>query len=137
MVVTLDVSKLSGWLNADAICRVEKRTFSVCGDVQPGRRGGVGWRRHASGMCTERPPLVTLAIVALAELSLGVHVLAHVPGTRRQTVAARIHMGLCSQAWGCMHSHTHLCLLGLPVLGAACSQPLCTSFMSVRPYAGG
>ena len=46
MVVTLDVSKLSGWLNADARCRVEKRTFSVCGDVQPGRREGVGWRRR-------------------------------------------------------------------------------------------
>ena len=25
MVVTLDVSKLSGWLNADACCRVERR----------------------------------------------------------------------------------------------------------------
>ena len=25
MVVTLDVSKLSGWLNADARCRVERR----------------------------------------------------------------------------------------------------------------
>ena len=25
MVVTLDVSKLSGWLNADAYCRVERR----------------------------------------------------------------------------------------------------------------
>ena len=25
MVVTMDVSKLSGWLNADAFCRVERR----------------------------------------------------------------------------------------------------------------
>ena len=25
MVVTLDVSKLSGWLNADAACRVERQ----------------------------------------------------------------------------------------------------------------
>ena len=25
MLVTLDVSKLSGWLNADAYCRVEKK----------------------------------------------------------------------------------------------------------------
>ena len=25
MVVTLDVSKLSGWLNSDAYCRVERR----------------------------------------------------------------------------------------------------------------
>ena len=29
MVVTLDVSKLSGWLNADAPCRVERRACDV------------------------------------------------------------------------------------------------------------
>ena len=29
MVVTLDVSKLSGWLNADACCRVERRACDV------------------------------------------------------------------------------------------------------------
>ena len=29
MSVTLDVSKLSGWLNAYAYCRVEKRTCRV------------------------------------------------------------------------------------------------------------
>ena len=29
MVVTLDVSKLSGWLNADAHCRVEGRACDV------------------------------------------------------------------------------------------------------------
>ena len=29
MVVTLDVSKLSGWLNADASCRVERRACDV------------------------------------------------------------------------------------------------------------
>ena len=29
MVVTLDVSKLSGWLNADAPCRVERRACGV------------------------------------------------------------------------------------------------------------
>ena len=29
MVVTLDVSKLSGWLNADAACRVERRACDV------------------------------------------------------------------------------------------------------------
>ena len=43
MVVTLDVSKLSGWLNADAYCRVERR---AC-DAERGvgrRRDGVGRR---------------------------------------------------------------------------------------------
>ena len=29
MVVTLDVSKLSGWLNADAPCRVERQACNV------------------------------------------------------------------------------------------------------------
>ena len=29
MVVTLDVSKLSGWLNADAVCRVERRAWDA------------------------------------------------------------------------------------------------------------
>ena len=29
MVVTLDVSKLSAWLNADAPCRVERRACNV------------------------------------------------------------------------------------------------------------
>ena len=29
MAVTLDVSKLSGWLNADAPCRVERRAYGV------------------------------------------------------------------------------------------------------------
>ena len=29
MVVTLDVSKLSGWLNAVADCRVERRAYDA------------------------------------------------------------------------------------------------------------
>ena len=29
MFVTLEVSKLSGWLNADAPCRVERRAYGV------------------------------------------------------------------------------------------------------------
>ena len=35
MVVTWDVSKLSGWLNADAACRVERRACDA--------RRGAGW----------------------------------------------------------------------------------------------
>jgi hypothetical protein len=41
MVVTLDVSKLSGWLNADACCRVEGRHGAMCG-----ARCGPVWRRE-------------------------------------------------------------------------------------------
>ena len=39
MVVTLEVSKLSGWLNADATCRESKRRH---GEVQAGRRQAAG-----------------------------------------------------------------------------------------------
>ena len=38
MSVTLDVSKLSGWLNADARCRVERRAYGT------GRQAGGGGR---------------------------------------------------------------------------------------------
>ena len=46
MSVTLDVSKLSGWLNADAYCRVEKRACVMQGEVRAERREGVRRRRH-------------------------------------------------------------------------------------------
>ena len=41
MSVTLDVSKLSGWLNTTARCRVEKRAYDA-DEVQDGRWEGVG-----------------------------------------------------------------------------------------------
>ena len=54
MSVTLDVSKLSGWLNADACCRVERR---ACDARKRCSRGGV--RKlgggDASGMHREGP----------------------------------------------------------------------------------
>ena len=37
MVVTLEVSKLSGWLNADARCREPKEGHAMRGEVQTGR----------------------------------------------------------------------------------------------------
>ena len=50
IVVTLDVSKLSGWLKADAPCRGEEgRTMR--GEVQPGRYQGGGTGRGAEA-CT-------------------------------------------------------------------------------------
>ena len=39
MSVTLDVSKLSGWLKAAAFCRVESRACDAGRGVQAGRRG--------------------------------------------------------------------------------------------------
>ena len=36
MVVTLEVSKLSGWLNADAVCRESKGGHTVRGEVRAG-----------------------------------------------------------------------------------------------------
>eukprot|EP00964_Phaeocystis_antarctica_P066380 scaffold40102_cov54-Phaeocystis_antarctica.AAC.5 len=51
MVVTLGVSKLSGWLNADAPCRVETRKGGTYGAVRAaGREVGGGGRPR----CTRR-----------------------------------------------------------------------------------
>ena len=53
MSVTLEVSKLTGWLNADAPCRVEGGHVQYgtrCGQVGAGGRGGGG----ASGMHGEK-----------------------------------------------------------------------------------
>ena len=50
MVVTLDVSRLSGWLNAVADCRESKGGHTVRGE-------GAGlWRREGGGRwrCTQR-----------------------------------------------------------------------------------
>ena len=56
MSVTLDVSKLSGWLNADASCRVERRAYDAGRGV--GRaRDGVGRRQRTSSMHGERARL--------------------------------------------------------------------------------
>ena len=45
MLVTLDVSKLSGWLNASVPCRVKRRACDV-GRGTAQEREGVGWRRR-------------------------------------------------------------------------------------------
>eukprot|EP00964_Phaeocystis_antarctica_P083862 scaffold52794_cov50-Phaeocystis_antarctica.AAC.3 len=50
MVVTLDVSKLSGWLNDRAFCRVERRACDAERGVGPVAGGRVGWRQRTSGM---------------------------------------------------------------------------------------
>ena len=47
MSVTLDVSKLSGWLIADAPCRVERRGHARCG--VRGRWGGDASGTHGRG----------------------------------------------------------------------------------------
>ena len=56
MVVTLDVSKLSGWLNAYAYCRVERRVYDAGRGVGRGREGMGRWQR-TSGMHGERARL--------------------------------------------------------------------------------
>ena len=59
MVVTLDVSKLSGWLNASASCREPSRTEArtMRGKVWAGRWESVGRRQHTSGMHGKRGQL--------------------------------------------------------------------------------
>ena len=51
MVVTLDVSKLSFWLNADARCRVERRACDAGGgaDREAGERGEVAAQAACTG----------------------------------------------------------------------------------------
>ena len=44
MVVTLEVSKLSGWLNADALCRGSEGRHAVRGELS----GSAGGRRRAT-----------------------------------------------------------------------------------------
>eukprot|EP00964_Phaeocystis_antarctica_P045214 scaffold26017_cov39-Phaeocystis_antarctica.AAC.1 len=44
MVVTLEVSTLSGWLNADADCRESEGGHTVRGEVWAGRREATGDR---------------------------------------------------------------------------------------------
>ena len=56
MVVTLDVSKLSGWLNADAYCRVERRAYDAKRGVGRGQEG-VGRQQRTSDMHGERAQL--------------------------------------------------------------------------------
>ena len=42
MFVTLDVSKVSGWLNANAPCRVERRAYDAWREIQA-MGGGRAW----------------------------------------------------------------------------------------------
>eukprot|EP00964_Phaeocystis_antarctica_P045734 scaffold26342_cov63-Phaeocystis_antarctica.AAC.2 len=50
MVVTLEVSKLSGWLNADAYCRESKEGHAVRGEVY-GSGGSRRWTTAAHAAC--------------------------------------------------------------------------------------
>jgi len=55
MVVTLEVSKLSGWLKADATCRVAGRACDAGGRGASREAGGPGvWWRHTRGMHGEK-----------------------------------------------------------------------------------
>eukprot|EP00964_Phaeocystis_antarctica_P130691 scaffold94562_cov58-Phaeocystis_antarctica.AAC.8 len=52
MFVTLDVSKLSGWLKADAPCRVERMAYDAergVGRAAGGRGPAAAYERHAWG----------------------------------------------------------------------------------------
>jgi len=54
MFVTLDVSKLSGWLNAFASCRVERE--SIGGGATCGQAGGRVWGRVVGGASSREAP---------------------------------------------------------------------------------
>ena len=79
MAVTLDVSKLSGWLNAAALCRVERRVYDAVRGVGPGAGGrgpAAAHERHArregpavkagrARACTERTLNMAYMVVTL------------------------------------------------------------------------
>jgi len=68
MVVTLEVSKLSGWLKADASCRVEGRACDAGGRGASREAGGPGvWWRHTRGMHGEKARLKAWGPRARAE----------------------------------------------------------------------
>ena len=69
--VTLDVSKLSGWLNVTAPCRVEtsKGGHAMWEEVRPGRREGIGGSDDASGMHGEERTLNMRCMVVTLEVS--------------------------------------------------------------------
>jgi len=57
MVVTLEVSKLSGWLKADAVCRVEGRACDAGGrEVRAGRRESLWCGGGTQEACTGKRP---------------------------------------------------------------------------------
>ena len=83
MSVTLDVSKLSGWLNAHAYCRVERRGgYATRGEVRAGEAEGrgaaaahaartagpdcEGWRAGAERTSNMPPISVTLDVSKLS-----------------------------------------------------------------------
>jgi len=78
MVVTLDVSKLSGWLKADAFCRVETRAHDAS-EVRAGRRPG-GGRHSGDGATSSAQGEVRLKGVGHRQGTRGAHPehLAHV-----------------------------------------------------------
>ena len=52
MLVTLDVSRLSGWLNADAYCRVTRESIgggATCGQGGGRLRSGGRWHKQQEG----------------------------------------------------------------------------------------
>ena len=53
MLVTLEVSRLSGWLNADAFCQVERGAYEV--GVGPVTRRSVAERRRRKRHADEGP----------------------------------------------------------------------------------
>ena len=60
MVVTLAVSKLSGWLNADAPCRVERQACDAGKRYGPARETWGRWVAATQPACTARTVMARL-----------------------------------------------------------------------------
>ena len=63
MLVTLDVSKLSGWLKLDVIYRVKRRTYDTGREVRTAGAGKAAHTRNVEIACVDQsaPPPLNLA----------------------------------------------------------------------------
>ena len=73
MVVTLDVSKLSGWMNAAAYCRVERRAYDAGLDA--------GWEAGGRGVAMAQAACMGWALLK-----------AEAQGTRGANVEHAVHV---------------------------------------------
>ena len=117
MVVTLDVSKLSSWLNADACCRVERRACDAGRDAGPeagghgpaaaherhARREGPAVKAEGAKACAERTwNMLSMSVTLdVSKLSGWLNFVAYCPVERRGVrCGARCGPG-GGRAWAC------------------------------------
>ena len=82
MLVTLDVSKLSGWLNATACCRVEREAY------EEGRVAGGRWEAAAAQAACWEGPTMGAAGRARAERTVNMYDMSVTPEVSQLDMSA-------------------------------------------------